>query len=338
MNARARLDAAYEEGQLGAEEYHTRSERAGTAETLAQLHRLVSDLQASPGTADLKLPQPDSATGKARRSGYPPHVRARDDDRAATCVLLDAALGDGQLSDDDHRALIELAGAAKTLGELTELTADLQRTSDAPAGPRPPRSHRRQWFAAILVAATVAAAVTGFAVVYRPAVDRPVPGNAELDSVAPRVIPTPSLVTRAGIALFRDNYRAKFGDTMADQVLLYPGYASIDRQSASRTTLYENWDYRGGFAKSGESLSRSSNTVAVDLATLDIDAMERLITMAVNDLGVENGRVSHIAFDFGHSSRARPSVSIYIENDFKEYANLEATPSGEILRQSPFRK
>ncbi|NNH75470.1 DUF1707 domain-containing protein [Nocardia uniformis] len=87
VNARARLDAAYEEGQLAAGEYHTRSERAGKAETLAQLHRLVADLQASPGTADLKLPQPDSVHRGTRRAGYPPHVRARDDDRAATCVL-----------------------------------------------------------------------------------------------------------------------------------------------------------------------------------------------------------------------------------------------------------
>ncbi|NNH75471.1 DUF1707 domain-containing protein [Nocardia uniformis] len=251
---------------------------------------------------------------------------------------MDAALGDGQLAADDHRTLIELAGTAKTLGELTEFTADLQRTSDAPAGPRPPRSHRRQWFAAILVAATVAAAATGFALVYRPAVTISMPGDPELDAAAPLVIATPSLVTREGMALFRDQYRARFGDTIADRFLLYPDMASVDRPSAIRDTLYESWNYRGGFAKSGDPRSRTSGTVTVDLGTLDIDAMASLITLAVTGLGVEQGRVTHIVFDASRAGRGQPSVVIYVNNEFKESAHLEATPSGEILRQSPFRK
>ncbi|MGW4714894.1 DUF1707 domain-containing protein [Nocardia sp. NPDC004260] len=48
-----------------------------------------------------------------RRSGsggsYPGHTRARDADRATTRELLDRARADGQLSEDEHDALTELA-------------------------------------------------------------------------------------------------------------------------------------------------------------------------------------------------------------------------------------
>lgn len=338
MNARARLDAAYEEGQLGADEYHDRSDRAARAETLSELHRLVADLQASPGTSDLPLPQPDSVRPRRGKAGYPEHVRARDADRAATCSMLDAALGDGQLSDDDHRALTELAGAAKTLGELAELTADLQQRSDAPAGPRPPRSRHRQWFSSVVVLVTLVAGIAGFALMYRPAVDRSMPGRAELEAVAPLVIPTPSPVTVEGITLFRDNYRARFGDTMVDDVSFFPEHASVTRQSSVRDTLAEDYTYYGGFVASGDPSSRRSGTVAVDLASLDMVALERLIRSALERLGVEKARVSHINFDQDTGSNPRPSVTIYVDNEFKESAFLEATPAGEIIREYPFKK
>ncbi|PND50187.1 DUF1707 domain-containing protein, partial [Rhodococcus sp. ENV425] len=48
---RARLDAAYADGQLSGAEHEVRDARAGAADTLGELDELVADLQASPGAA-----------------------------------------------------------------------------------------------------------------------------------------------------------------------------------------------------------------------------------------------------------------------------------------------
>ncbi|WP_327110956.1 DUF1707 domain-containing protein [Nocardia sp. NBC_01730] len=77
------------------------------------------------------------ALGHARSTGsYPRHTTARDADRATTRELIDLARADGQLSEEEHDPLIELAGEARTLGDLADLVADLQRP--ATTAPTPP--------------------------------------------------------------------------------------------------------------------------------------------------------------------------------------------------------
>ena len=57
-------------------------------------------------------------------------TRAKDSDRNNTCQVLDSALGDGQLSMEEHRQRVSRATNAATLGELQSLVDDLQ-TPDA---------------------------------------------------------------------------------------------------------------------------------------------------------------------------------------------------------------
>ena len=58
-------------------------------------------------------------------------TRAKDDDRTKTCQVLDSALGDGQLSMEEHRQRVATATTAATLGDLQALVDDLQ-TDNAP--------------------------------------------------------------------------------------------------------------------------------------------------------------------------------------------------------------
>jgi Domain of unknown function (DUF1707) len=53
-------------------------------------------------------------------------TRAKDDDRTKTCQILDGALGDGQLSMEEHRQRVAAATTAATLGDLQSLVGDLQ--------------------------------------------------------------------------------------------------------------------------------------------------------------------------------------------------------------------
>ncbi|RDI46676.1 uncharacterized protein DUF1707 [Nocardia mexicana] len=333
MNTRARLDVAYEEGQLGADEYHDRSDRAAAAETLGQLHRLVTDLQPSPETADLTLPPPDSLRLRHRGGEYSGGVRARDADRAATCAILDAARGDGQLSEDDHRALTELAGAAKTLGDLTELTADLQRPADAPPEPRRPRS-RRGWWAAGVAVAAVCSAVAGFAATHRPAA-APAPPPAAPAMAQPLVVPMPRLTTAEGFALLREQFRAKFGGTVVDELTLFPGYASLEAAPTGQPNRVVRWSYQGGFTPSGDPTTRRVDTPTFDLATVDPAVLGGLLAEAPGLLRVDGGAVTHVRFENDTISRG-PRISVYVGNDFNESGYLEATPSGDKTRVSPF--
>ena len=54
-----------------------------------------------------------------------PHLRAADTDRAAVADVLGAHMSAGRLTVDEYDERLSRAYAAKTYGELDELTADL---------------------------------------------------------------------------------------------------------------------------------------------------------------------------------------------------------------------
>ncbi|MET9492540.1 DUF1707 domain-containing protein [Nocardia sp. NPDC006630] len=338
VDTRARLDAAYEEGQLGADEYDQRSQRAQAAQTIAELAQLVGDLQ--PGRNE--APPTATPAKPAELSRYPTRTRARDSDRAATALLLDAALADGQLNEADHRALIELAGEASTLGELADLTSDLQRPDNAPAVAQPPKMHRRKVFGWAVLAACAAMFAAGFV-----AVDQPpdIPAGAPvapLGVVQPVVVPMPNLLTAEGFTTFRDLYRAKFGDVLTDDLTLYPGYAILTRSVPGQSNRQVRYDYRGGFAAGDNPTTRKLNTPVFDLGAVDPAALGRLISTALTTMNVDQGTISDIMFDMEDVSSARgggsaPTVRVYVSNKANEAGYVEATPAGVITRSSPFR-
>ncbi|MEU0542852.1 DUF1707 domain-containing protein [Nocardia sp. NPDC005978] len=330
VNVRARLDAAYEEGQLGAAEYHDRSERARDARTLGELDRLVADLQATPGATQTRVP---TARPSRRGSGYPPRTRARDEDRAAACALLDAALGDGQLRAADHRALTELAGEAKSLGELADLTDDLQRPVGTPADARPPTSVRGYLFPVAMVTVSLVAAVGAFVWAHQPETPPAPPPAVELGAITPKIIGTPNFTTGAGIAQFRDDYRAKFGTTLVDEVSFFEAHISVTQ--SPQPNRMAKYTYRSGFELSTAPAVRQTTTATADLAEIDTAALDKLLAEAPALLKVENGAVTHIGFE---PQRGGPPVlSVYVDNSFEERGNLTATPAGAILRTSPFK-
>ena len=63
-------------------------------------------------------------------------TRAKDNDRNDTCAVLDSALADGQLSNEEHRQRVAAATNAATLGQLQALVTDLPEKEKA-GGPPP---------------------------------------------------------------------------------------------------------------------------------------------------------------------------------------------------------
>ena len=61
-----------------------------------------------------------------------PGTRAKDSDRTETCLVLDTALAEGQLSMAEHRQRVSAATHATTLGELLALMSNGSSTPDIP--------------------------------------------------------------------------------------------------------------------------------------------------------------------------------------------------------------
>src|SRR6201981_1631232 len=66
------------------------------------------------------------------RSSSPRDLRASDADRDRVLAMLGDAMSDGRLTADEHAERVQRAIAARTLGELAELTADLAVSSAQP--------------------------------------------------------------------------------------------------------------------------------------------------------------------------------------------------------------
>ncbi|MCF6744908.1 DUF1707 domain-containing protein [Blastococcus sp. KM273128] len=62
-----------------------------------------------------------------------PHLRAADSDRAAVASTLGHAMSEGRLTVAEYDDRLARAYAARTFGELAELTADLPSTTPRPA-------------------------------------------------------------------------------------------------------------------------------------------------------------------------------------------------------------
>ena len=88
-----------------------------------------------------------------------PHLRAADIDREAVATALGTHMAAGRLTLAEYDERLSRAYAARTFGELAELTADLPATTPVAAPPAPARA----------TAATAATAATGSSAVPRPA-------------------------------------------------------------------------------------------------------------------------------------------------------------------------
>ncbi|MBF6099127.1 DUF1707 domain-containing protein [Nocardia cyriacigeorgica] len=349
------LDAAYAEGQLGADEYHDRIAQAGAAKMVGELSALVDDLQTPSAASTAGLRNPASKPARTG-SAYPASTRARTADRAAAADLLDLARTEGQLTEDEHRAYSELIAEAKTLGDLAELTADLQGPRRTPAPPRQAQPARQGAYLAALTAAALLVAFGAFALTGR--VDDPAPAESptaaapeadaaqaglpvprpELDDVDPIVVETPNLLTGAGIAHFIAEYRAEFGDTIADEISLYPDHGDVDRAVPGQPNRQVSYDYRGGFQRPSAPTTRKVDTPTVDLGVLDTAAIGAALANAATIAEVPDGKVSHLSVEI-HSfppNEGRMVVAVYVGNEFRESGHFILGPAGEVLRVWPF--
>lgn len=251
-------------------------------------------------------------------------TRAKDADRSATCALLDTALSDGQLDLAEHRQRIAAATNAVTLGELDELTADLQ-VAGSPRTPQAPRRGARWKKQLAIVAATVAvlggiiwivaaddesppaAGGTDHEIEASVAPETTVPPSTE--DVAPIVIDLPrELHTLDGMTALLDEIRKRFGDTIGYELAVFPDDAYLYRVDPADERNKLLYRYDAGW-DDPDPKPRSDDDFVGDLAAFNVSAAVAALNAAPGTLGVDPANVSQIVIDIDEMATAPDAPS-----------------------------
>ncbi|NEW38518.1 DUF1707 domain-containing protein [Nocardia cyriacigeorgica] len=262
-------------------------------------------------------------------------LRARDSDRVEACALIDAALQDGQLTEDEHAERTRSAMRATYFGELNGLIRDLQIPSDLAGSAvlHRDRPNRRWWIPVAVL--TVAAVIGATAGVLRPeGADAPVVavGSEQAEHVEPAQLP--SLVTGSGFALFIDSYRREFGDAIADTVMVFPEFALAQRLEADRPVLYR-FDAEGFEAQSSATVSWA-NGRPIDLGAIDLTALAGLLRGAPESVRLPDGAVDDldIGYELSAPGDAGPVIDISVDDNGRT-GRLVVDPAGKPLEIFP---
>jgi hypothetical protein len=277
-------------------------------------------------------------------------TRAKDTDRNNTCQVLDSALGDGQLSLDEHRTRVAAATTAATLGDLQALVEDLQN-ANAPV--QMPNLKKPSPFKSDGAGAGwgMRAAVAGVLVVLGMAIGWGLYGNtsspldftsdpgAKSDGIPAKVLTPPrQLHSLGGLTGLFEQMKTKFGDTTGYGLTIYSDYASLERQDPTEPRRTLRYSYRGGWDDPSET-STSSDAKVVDLQPVDIPGLVGLVRGAPEEFGIKADEVETTYIDIKPNSdmTAPPGsieISIYVSPKFGNSGYMELNGDLTVKRMS----
>lgn len=224
-------------------------------------------------------------------------TRAKDSDRNNTCQVLDSALGDGQLSGEEHRIRVAAATTAATLGDLQQLVEDLQN-DNAPV--QMPDLKKPSRLAGGDSGWGMRAAVAGILVVLGIAIGWGLYGNttsplsftsdpgAKSDGIPAKVITPPrQLQSLGGLTGLLEQMRQRFGDTMGYSLTIYPEYAVLSRPDPTDDRRKLSYTYRGGFDDPSVSAKDAERDVLVDLGAFDVTKTVEIMRGAPETVGLQ---------------------------------------------------
>ena len=276
------------------------------------------------------------------------NTRAKDDDRTKTCQILDGALGDGQLSMEEHRQRVATATSAATLGDLQALVADLQ-TDHAPIQPpepeRPARSAatgRRSW--GYPAAVTAVLVVLGIAIGWglygnsSSPLDFTTDPGAKADGVVPIVVTPPTeLQSLGGLSGLFEQMRKKFGDTRGYSLSIRPQRADLSRPDPRDDRRVLSYTYQGGWGDPS-STTRGSDTRVVNLAQFDYAAIIGMVRGAPQILNLGSQNITETRIDIDPSkdplTPEAVDIQIYVTGEFSG-GYIQVAPDGSCKRCVP---
>ncbi len=277
-------------------------------------------------------------------------TRARDTDRNDTCKVLDSALGEGQLSMEEHRQRVTAATSAATLGELQALVSDLQTAGApvklpnlAPERKAIPLGPGAGW--GLRIATAVVLVLLGIAIGWglygstsSPLSFQTDPG-AKADGI-PATVQTPprQLHSLGGLTGLFQQMKEKFGDTSGYDLTIFNDYASLERPDPTEPRRVLRYSYRGGWDDPSET-SVGSDARLVDLAAFDVPTFVGLIRGAPETLGIDPAEVKqiHVSVEPNSDRTAPPEsieISVYVTPTFGNSGYIEFNGDASVKRIS----
>jgi hypothetical protein len=277
-------------------------------------------------------------------------TRAKDDDRTKTCQILDSALGDGQLSMDEHRQRVAAATTAATLGDLQSLVGDLQ-TENAPVQ-LPELTKSRLGAARAKRAWGYTLAMTAVLVVFGIAIGWGLYGNstspldfttdpgAKPDGVVPVVVTPPKeLQSLGGLSGLFEQMRKKFGDTTGYSLTINPADAYLQRSDPRDDRRVLNYRYQGGWGDPSEG-TKSDGQRVVDLSTFELPTVMALVKGAPQTLDMGSQRIDDVSINIDPSrdplTPDAVNIRIAVDGEFGN-GTMELAPDGTVKSITPVK-
>jgi uncharacterized protein DUF1707 len=273
-------------------------------------------------------------------------TRAKDDDRTRTCQILDSALGDGQLSMEEHRQRVAAATTAATLGELQALVGDLQTEQALPELKNESRLRsggaKRAW--GFPLAVTAVLVVLGIAIGWglygnsSSPLDFTTDPGAKPDGVVPIVnTPPVELQSLGGLSGLFEQMRKKFGDTNGYSLTIRPNRADLNRPDPRDDRRVLSYDYRGGWGDPS-STTRSDDDRIVDLAKFDFPAIIGMAKGAPEILKLGSQNITETRIDLEPSRDPLDpdslNIQIYVTGEFAS-GYIQVAPDGSCKVCAP---
>lgn len=275
--------------------------------------------------------------------------------------LINAAYARTELLDAEREERVAKALKARTLGDLRDVTHDLQGVAedefgaqrpDPGHGSRPPTRGTSSSSAAgagaarsrvAVILATVLATCLAVVLAF---VGLGVYLSAKTVDQR-RSVP---VLTEHELQRFLDHYRAEFDTTRAFDVEIYDDWIKVQVPVESGTQRYVEQHYDNGTFRENRRSSASDGVETVDLADLDTAALVANVERASRELvesvdaektwvriGHETGSRVGLPWptDPGAERTARPLVIIAVSTEFDETGYWLTDPSGALLAKKP---
>ena len=284
----------------------------------------------------------------AKYRGGSPATRAKDSDRQDACQILDNALNDGELSMEEHRDRVGLATNAVTLGDLQSLVDDLQSAQSAPAtqthAQMPAlknRAKRNGW--GLTAAAFGVTVLLGIGIGWglygntTSPLDFTADPGAKSDGIAAVVLTPPKqLQSLGGLTGLMEQARKRFGDTIGYRLVIYPTYASLDRQDTKDDRRVLNYTYRGGWGDPSSSSKNSSvDSALIDLSKFDVKATVGILRGAPETVGIKQPDVksTYLIIEPAKdpTTPGALSLTVYVSSDYGS-GYIEFAGDGTVKR------
>jgi len=131
------------------------------------------------------------------------------------------------------------------------------------------------------------------------------------------------LQTADGLNGLLNDIRKKFGDTKGYELVVYPGYAIIDRVDPQDNRVEKSYYYDGnGWSDWGHPSSPMSSESVVDLSTFDAAGVAATIAKAPQTLTITNPDLSYLIVE--GKSGGGTSYRVYTTDGLSAYMDINA--------------